>query len=81
MGMGYVRAGKRRVKEMYFGKKTVKGAVHGAGKLGSKMVAKAKSLGRKFAGGARMKGPSVPGMRGGGMSTLPMGAAFKRRRM
>ena len=61
---------------MYFGKKTVKKGVMGGGRLGLKMNAKAKSLGRKFAGvNSRMA--ASPGMKpSSGMATLP----FKRAR-
>ena len=62
---------------MFFGKKTVKSGTMGAGRLGLKMNAKSKSLGRKFAGVHRRMAVS-PGVRpSSGMTTLP----FKRRKM
>jgi len=63
---------------MYFGKKTVKKGVHGAGRLGLKMNAKSKMLGRKFAGVASRPIMPSPGIRPGGpVATLP----YKRARM
>ena len=61
---------------MYFGKKTVKRAMMGGGRLGLKMNAKSKSLGRKFAG-VHSRMTASPGMRpSSGMTTMP----FKRAR-
>jgi len=56
---------------MFFGKKTVKSGALGGGRLGLKMNAKSKSLGRKYAG-VKARMTVSPGMRpSSGMTTLP----------
>lgn len=66
---------------MYFGKKTVKKGALGGGRLGLKMNAKAKSLGRKYAGVASRLMTS-PGMKPStGYTTMPVPAYKRVRRM